>query len=71
MFLVGEKMEKGNHDVWRLAFSENRLTRTNEQKRSIKACSMREFWCGCNKSSQITLKKKKERERKNLHKVCQ
>lgn len=35
----------------KLAFSENKLTRTNEQKRSMKACSIREFWCGCENSS--------------------
>lgn len=48
--------ETGQSCCCRLAFSENRLTRTNEQNRSIKACSMREFWCGCKESGQ-TIKK--------------
>lgn len=35
-----------------LAFSEKRLTRTKEQKRSMNACSMSEFWWGCKKLHQ-------------------
>lgn len=45
---LAKKEKQRTSTAWSgLAFSEKRLTRTKEQKRSMNACSMSEFWWGC------------------------
>lgn len=45
--MEGKKTKAKNRAV---ALSEKRLTRTKEQKRSMKACRINEFWWGCQRT---------------------